>query len=194
MRAWSVGSGASTKSAGSDCKALCAWVAVLVWLALSLRVWANGQRGTPDELNEPVAALAGALRAAGYDGRSPIVAGDPVLAGQLRLQFVQAPVSVCRVPAPQAMPPTEPPAGACAVQVLRGRAGQPWLQVARGAPLPPPGWWHTSALPDVPVTLEFPYLHAKAGQTPMSYQFLWRPAPAAAAAASPSSLHPSSSP
>ena len=171
-------------------------MAVLVWLALSLRVWANGQRGAPDELNEPVAALAGALRAAGYDGRSPIVAGDPVLAGQLRLQFVQAPVSVCRVPAPQAMPPTEPPAGACAVQVLRGRAGQPWLQVARGAPPPPRGWWHTSALPDVPVTLEFPYLHAKAGQTPMRYQFLWRPAPAAAAAAAatPSSPHPSSSP
>ncbi|MFO1232002.1 MAG: hypothetical protein U1E57_01475 [Paenacidovorax caeni] len=33
-------------------------MAVLVWLALSLRVWGNGQRGAPSELNEPVAALA----------------------------------------------------------------------------------------------------------------------------------------
>ena len=169
-------------------------MAVLVWLALSLRVWANGQRGAPDELNEPVAALAGALRAAGYDGRSPIGAGDAVLAGQLRLQFVQAPVSVCKVPAPQATPPTEPPAGACAVEVLRGGADQRWLQVARGAPQPPSGWWHTPALPTTPVTLELPYLHAKAGQPPMRYQFLWHPALAAPPAASPRPPNPLPSP
>ena len=157
---------------------------VLVWLALGLRVWANGQRGAPDELNEPIAALAGALRAAGYDGRSPIVAGDAVLAGQLRLQFVQAPVTVCPLSAG-----TCPPA-------LERTPGPGWLQVARGTPVPPPGWWRAPAapLPPSPVALALPYHYGAEGQAPMRYQFLWQPAQAPRAAPPPVPQNPRPSP
>ena len=159
-------------------------MAVLVWLALGLRVWANGQRGAPDELNEPIAALAGALRAAGYDGRSPIVAGDAVLAGQLRLQFVQAPVTVCPLSAG-----TCPPA-------LERTPGPGWLQVARGTPVPPPGWWRAPAapLPPSPVALALPYHYGAEGQAPMRYQFLWQPAQAPRAAPPPVPQNPRPSP
>lgn len=152
-------------------------MAVVVWVALGLRVWANGQRGMPDELNEPVAALANALLAAGYDGRSPIVAGDAVLGGQLRVHFVKAPVTVCRVAQSQASSKAKPSASGCQAALGPG-PGHGWLQVAR-ASLPPADWWQTPAAPSAPSTLVLPYHHGKAGIPPMRYYYLWQPAQAA---------------
>ena len=98
-------------------------MAVLVWLALSLRVWANGQRGAPDELNEPVAALAGALRAASYDGRSPIVAGDPCWPGSCGCSFCRR-----RYPCAGARPAGHAPNGS------RPQAHAQWRCCAAGRP------------------------------------------------------------
>jgi 4-amino-4-deoxy-L-arabinose transferase-like glycosyltransferase len=69
---------------------------VLTWVGG--RVVTNGMRATPDELNEPVAALAEALRTSGAvpDGAFTIVSSDRVLAGGLRLKFPQARMIVAR--------------------------------------------------------------------------------------------------
>lgn len=152
-------------------------VAVLVWVLLGLRVWANGQRGQPDELNEPLIALASALRAAGYDGHSPIVASDAVLGGQLRLQFLQAPVTVCQAPDPKpdrkSPRPPKPPTAAC-IQASEPAPGQGLLRIAR-KDLPPPAWWAMSPTVPAPTVLALPYQHAKAGQPPMRYHLAWQP-------------------
>jgi 4-amino-4-deoxy-L-arabinose transferase-like glycosyltransferase len=91
----------------------CCAVAALCWLTWAGgRVVANGLRATPDELNEPVAALAQALRASGAmpQGAFTLVSNDRTLAGSLRLAFPQAQTLV---------------AGDAAAldAVLRGRAG-----------------------------------------------------------------------
>lgn len=61
-------------------------MAVLLLIAVSGRVWVNGARAAPDELNLPGGQLAAALRAQGYDGRT-IVAGDQVTAAMLRVHL-----------------------------------------------------------------------------------------------------------
>ena len=55
----------------------------------------DANRGEVDELNHPSIELADALRAAGYDGTSPIVASDHMLAGMLRVRFPDALVDAC---------------------------------------------------------------------------------------------------
>jgi 4-amino-4-deoxy-L-arabinose transferase-like glycosyltransferase len=91
----------------------CCAVAALCWLAWAGgRVVANGLRATPDELNEPVAALAQALRASGAmpQGAFTLVSNDKTLAGSLRLAFPQARTLVARD-------------AAALDAVLRGRTG-----------------------------------------------------------------------
>ncbi|HYN61894.1 MAG TPA: glycosyltransferase family 39 protein [Rubrivivax sp.] len=91
----------------------CCAVAAVCWLAWAGgRVVANGLRATPDELNEPVAALAQALRASGAvpQGAFTLVSSDMALAGSLRLAFPQAQTLVARD-------------AAALDAVLRGRSG-----------------------------------------------------------------------
>lgn len=74
--------------------------ALLYLFMASVRPVFDGWRDRPDELNEPAAELASALRDAGYDGRAPIVTHDPVLGGVLRVRFPQARVAVWKTDAP----------------------------------------------------------------------------------------------
>jgi 4-amino-4-deoxy-L-arabinose transferase-like glycosyltransferase len=72
---------------------MCCAVAALCWLTwVGGRVVTNGMRATPDEQNEPAAALAAALRSSGAlpEGPFTLISSDRVLAGSLRLQFPQA--------------------------------------------------------------------------------------------------------
>ena len=129
----------------------------------------------PNEINEPIAALAERLQAAGYDQSSPIVASDAVLGGMLRAQFPRASVTVCP-PEPQGK------VSRCMLNVPRrtGAAAEEvdrWLLVARAID-PPPGWWQSAGpLPDMAVvqSVELPYLRFPASAPRMRYQFLWHP-------------------
>ena len=101
---------------------LCA-VAALLWLGLvGLRVVADGQRGRPDELNEPAAALTSALRASGAvpDGPFTLLSNDRVLGGALRLAFPQAAVRIERRPDAAARPAAAGPV----LAVVRGDDAQ----------------------------------------------------------------------
>jgi hypothetical protein len=78
--------------------ACCAVAALCLLTWVGGRVVTNGLRATPDELNEPVAALAEALRTSGVvpAGAFTLVSSDRVLAGSLRLKFPQARMIVAR--------------------------------------------------------------------------------------------------
>ncbi len=143
--------------------------AAIFLLMATGRAWFAGQRGKPDELNHPVAALTDALRQAGYDGRSPIIAADHMLAGLLRTRFPAAPAQSCTgAAAPLARCVTEATA-------LAAQAGQGWLLISRADKLAP-GWWSV-VQPVVgdcaPQSLRLPFAHLPAEAAPAHYQFIW---------------------
>ena len=148
-------------------------MALLILLAAGLRPWFSGLRGEVDELNNPAAELGAALSAAGYDGRSPIIAADHMMAGLLRTRFPRASVGSCTVK------DDDPLSDCVAALVARARAaGQGWLLVSRTDRLEP-DWWAlaTARLPARPVrSIELPLRMVRDGTPPAHYQYLWQPA------------------
>ena len=140
-------------------------MAVVFLVAAAVRPWYSGLRGAPDELNHPAVELAAALRTAGYDGSSAIVAADHMLAGLLRTRFPQARVDACDSPS-------------CASdRAARSlQAGTGLLLVSRADRLEP-DWW-TGALAPVPQhtvqSLEIPFHMMRAGTPPAHYQYVWQ--------------------
>lgn len=147
------------------------FMAILFLLAAGLRPWITGLRGHPDELNHPVVELGNALRQAGYDGVSPIIAADHMLAGMLLTRFPKASASACT---------SEKDIATCVTSHLaRVRtAGQGWLLISRADRLEP-GWW-AGASAHVPVqamqSIRLPFHKVRPGVPPAHYQFVWQPA------------------
>ena len=147
-------------------------LALLLLLAGALRPWIGGLRGQVDELNHPAAELGVALQQAGYDGRSPIIAADHMMAGMLRTRFPDAAVASCSS--------EDKPVAACvAAQVGQaGRGGQGWLLVSRTDRIEP-GWWEQAqaALPPFAVrSIQLPLRMVRAGTPPAQYRFVWQAA------------------
>ncbi|MGL6078060.1 glycosyltransferase family 39 protein [Methyloversatilis discipulorum] len=125
--------------------------ALLYLFMASMRPVFDGWRNRPDELNEPAAELALALRSAGYDGHAPIVTHDAVLGGVLRVRFPQAQVVVWKdgAPAPQAKPGAH-------LLIGRGEAGRTMFDRA--------GTGDYSLL-------RLRYRHAHPGHPPIEYRY-----------------------
>jgi 4-amino-4-deoxy-L-arabinose transferase-like glycosyltransferase len=124
-------------------------LALLFITLLSLRPVFDGWRDRPDELNEPVAELASALIAAGYDGQAPIVTHDKVLAGVLRIRFPRAPVSVWQP-------------GGTALAAMHGRH----LLIGKGAD---GAAFLAHAGVASPSRITLPYRHARPDHAPINY-------------------------
>ena len=146
-------------------------VAVVILIAAGIRPWFSGLRGEVDELNHPATELALALRAAGYDGVSPIIAADHMMAGLLRTRFPQAAVDACTS--------EEEDVRACVkADVARAQAaGRGWLLISR-ADRVEPGWWDKAALApaDPPQTLTLPLHMVREGTAPAQYHYRWHAA------------------
>ena len=147
-------------------------VALLFFVATAAYPWVAGWRGRPGELNQPIVALAEQLRAAGYDGRSPVIAADHMLAGALRTRFAAAPAAVCDGDA-------QPVAACVARQLAAARAaGGGWLLISRDDRLPT-GWWADAqtVLPagSAPRVLALPRRYVPEGSAPAYYRFIWFP-------------------
>ena len=145
-------------------------MALLALVMAGLRPWVSSLRGGTDELNQPAYALAGQLRAHGYDGRSPIIASDHMLAGTLRLRFPRAPVMACH-PSVTDVPTCVRNAVAAAKQ-----QGQGWLLISRSDRLEP-GWWALAraAIGARPAqSIELPFRKVPASTPPAHYDFIWQ--------------------
>ncbi len=148
-------------------------MAIVILAAAGIRPWFSGLRGEADELNHPAAELGVALRAAGYDGVSPIIASDHMMAGMLRTRFPQATVDACTS--------EEEDVPRCvATNVARAQAaGQGWLLISRADRIEP-GWWDKadSALqaPAPLQTIELPFRMVREGMAPAHYQYRWHAA------------------
>lgn len=145
-------------------------MAVLILMAGGLRPWFGGLRGEVDELNHPAAELADALRAAGYDGTSPIIASDHMMAGMLRLRFPQASAASCTSPEKQV--------SACvAAQAERSRqAGTGLLLISRTDHLEP-DWWtqvRSGIAPQAVQSIRLPFHMVREGTPPAHYQYIWQ--------------------
>ncbi|MDO5625384.1 MAG: glycosyltransferase family 39 protein [Pseudomonadota bacterium] len=122
-------------------------MALLMWSVSLLDPLNDARRGRADRFNWPVAALADRLRAAGYDGTSPIIVNHHVIGGVLRMRFPGARLIVCVDDAPEGL--------ACVRRAARAaeQAGQRWWLLTATAPAPPAEWWaagqaaHGAALP-----------------------------------------------
>ena len=146
--------------------------AVLLLAAAGGRLWFGLIRGDADELNHPVVELAARLQEAGYDGRSPIIAADHMLAGSLRTRFPAASTQACA-----AREGDDVPACVAAVAERARKTGQGWLLVSRADRLEPE-WWSLaqSRVESVAVLgVKLPFIQL--GKLPPAYyQFAWHPA------------------
>ena len=146
-------------------------IALLMLAAAGGRLWFGQFRGSPDELNHPIVELANVLKEAGYDGHSPIVAADHMLAGSLRTRFQQAPVRTC--PAHK-----DDDVAACvkaAVDQAR-QAGRGWLLVSRSDRVEA-DWWteaQSEVAPFARLGVKLP-LHPPGKLPPAHYHFAWQP-------------------
>jgi len=148
--------------------------ALLTVLVAGMRPWLAARDKTPDELNHPIAELGIALRQAGYDGTSPILGADHMLAGALRTRFPLATVDACGE--------HEPPAP-CIDDFLTkvARPGGGWLIVSRADRLDPTWWADTlKALPAGSAaqgtrSIELPFHMVREGAAPAHYDYLWHP-------------------
>ncbi|WP_348688424.1 ArnT family glycosyltransferase [Acidovorax soli] len=152
------------------------FIALIFLLAAGLRPWVTGLRGHPDELNHPVVELGNALRQAGYDSVSPIIAADHMLAGALLTRFPRAPVNACTS--------SKNVATCIASHLARARtAGQGWLLISREDRLEP-GWWAgaSAGRPALAMqSIRLPFHKVRPGVPPAHYQFVWQPAGTAGA-------------
>lgn len=120
----------------------------LYLVAIALRPWFDASRGRPDELNEPVVALAQTLRAMGFSGQGTLIAETNALAGSLRLQFPQAAVQSLNTTTPLAHPAADQ-------EVLRITRQEPVAEQAHAC--------------SDQRTFSLPYLYATADAAPLSY-------------------------
>lgn len=136
----------------------------LVFLGLATaRPWLNASQGKFNEIHAPITALAQRLQAAGYDGQSPIVSNDEVLAGSLRTRFPQAQVVACDTPLVR----TD-----CLTNA--GLPTESSLLLVTNGPVTNEAWWSTAETSPMH-TVELPYRHAPAHNGPAIYQFQWLP-------------------
>ncbi len=147
-------------------------IALVLLVAAGARLWFGLLRGSADELNHPVVELAAALQEAGYDGKSPIIAADHMLAGTLRTRFPQASTRTCATDEGDDVP-------ACVAQAAERahKAGQGLLLVS-GANRLEPEWWSHVQSRLAPVTIlgiKLPLNHLD-NLPPAHYQFAWQPA------------------
>lgn len=128
--------------------------------------------------------LAAALQAQGYDGRSTIIAADPVLAGILRTRFAQAPVGACS--AHEGESPAQITTCVAAAQAQAAQAGLGWLLISRDTRLQPHWWPHALAsraeangAAIAPQHIRLPYRTLlrtfPADVPPADYQYVWQP-------------------
>ena len=150
-------------------------MALIILLAAGLRPWFSGLRGEADELNHPAAELGGALRQAGYDGSSPIVASDHMMAGMLRTRFPAASVDSCNSEEEEVTP-------CVAANVERARAaGSGWLLISRTDRVEP-SWWDKAqaAITPQPIqSITLPFHMVREGMAPAHYLYTWHAAGAA---------------
>lgn len=123
-------------------------IASLYLLAMALRPWFDAARGRPDELNEPVAALAQVIRTMGLPADGLLLADTNALAGGLRIQFPLAWVGKMEQ-APAALDLTS----------------YPMAVIIAHHPLPPPVAAACAELR----TLSLPYLYAPPNAPPARY-------------------------
>ena len=148
-----------------------ATMAVILLVAAGIRPWFSGLRGEVDELNHPAIELADALRAAGYDGTSPIVASDHMLAGMLRVRFPDAFVDACA--------PGEDEVPTCVADHLRRsvQRGQGLLLISR-TDYVPSSWWDQAQARIAPRALQsirLPFHMVRAGTPLAHYEYIWSP-------------------
>jgi len=149
-------------------------IAALMLVAGAGRPWLSGLRGQVDALHYPAAALADALRAAGYDGQGRIIASDHRLAGTLRTRFPRAVVDACDASRRGDVP-------ACiAANIDRAkRDGQGWLLISHGERIEQ-SWWDQAAQAapglraqsvDLPLTM----MHPPGSAALTHYRYGWQP-------------------
>lgn len=146
-----------------------AGMGLLVWTMSLLDPLIDAQRGREDRHNWPVAGLEAQLRAAGYDGHSPIIASRHIAGGLLRSRFPQAPVTVCDIELWDAE--------LCvldAVRALRQQGTDWWMIAIEDAG--PRAWWRTTTraldFPSQPPTVHLPFRWARQGQPTLLVQYL----------------------
>ena len=156
---------------GGRYSAAIAVVAVAILIAAGARPWISGLRGDVDELNHPALQLADALRQAGYDGTSPIIAADHMMAGMLRLRFPDAPVDACTSA-------EEDVATCVAGHAARSqRAGAGMLLISRTDRVEP-GWWtkaQAGIAPQPVQSIRLPFRMVREGTPPAHYEYIWQP-------------------
>ncbi len=144
-------------------------LAAVVWLDPMI----DARRGHSDRFNWPAEQMAHSLRAAGYDGRSLIVADNHMLGGLLRLQFPQAPVAVCNDEL------DESPACVKAWGEAMRAQGRSWLLVAVEDPVDD-AWWQAARGGDglAPAAQSAPqtYRWGRQGAAPLRFEWVWLPA------------------
>lgn len=143
-------------------------MAVAILAAAGLRPWFSGLRGQVDELNHPAIELTSALREAGYDGVSPIVTPDHMMAGMLRTRFPRALVAVCTsaVDVPLCV----------ATHAERSRQAGTGLLLISRADRPEPRWWDRARAriaPQAVRSIELPFHMVRSGTPPAHYEYLW---------------------
>ena len=142
-------------------------LAVALWAVATARPWLAGRADRPNQINEPLVALADTLRQAGYDGRAAIIADNQSLAGMLRTRFPRARITFCK------SAPASLAAGRDCGREAAAASSAGWLQISRDGPAPP-DWWLRG---DAPQTIELPYLNAHSHGPRVRYDFLWQPRP-----------------
>lgn len=147
-------------------------IALILLAAAGARLWFGIVRGNPDELNLPVIELAATLQEAGYDGKSPIVAADHMLAGTLRTRFPAAFTETCSTEDGDEIASCVATAAESAHQAGLG------LLVVSNASRLEPDWWirAQSRLPPMAVLgIKLP-LYQLDQLPPAHFQFAWQPA------------------
>ncbi|MDR2991323.1 MAG: glycosyltransferase family 39 protein, partial [Burkholderiaceae bacterium] len=151
-----------------------------VVVAAAAQPWFAAIDGKAHPFNTPAVHLAQALRGAGYDGQSRIIAADALLAGTLLTRFPAAQADACYRKADDAADYVTR-CVADSVQMAE-QAGRGWLIVS-SADRVKPGWWD-QALARIPGSdnlprgnLRMPLRMAGRNHRLASYDFVWHPAP-----------------
>lgn len=155
---------------GGRYTAAIAVVAVAILAAAGLRPWFSGLHGQVDELNHPAMELADALRKAGYDGTSPIVASDHMMAGMLRLRFPHARVDTCTSV-------LEDVPLCVATHAERGQqAGTGLLLISRTDRVEPHWWVMAQAriAPQPVRSIRLPFHMVRPDTPPAHYEYIWQ--------------------